>query len=145
MKHFMSKKMILSLFALFFFQPVFGDWEVTVKPEPKNEIIRSIVEFKNKSLSVTYRPQLPPYGLVSHKRLVFGKRVLFLTGWAHGAHSVLFRVFYPEKNKKHPLCEMISFSEKSDLQIKNKVLKIKITPEDSGVPKSEWALCYSLS
>lgn len=116
-----------------------------VKKNSKTRPNRSILKFNNKTSSVTYKPLAPPYGLVFKKRLVFSGKVLFLTGWAHGTHSVLFRVFYPEKNKGQPLCELISFSETAGLQLKDKVLKIEVTQEDSGASEPKWALCYDFS
>ena len=122
-----------------------ASWSMSSRYEkkPGTEINRSIVQFQMGSSTTTYRPDNPPYGMVLSERVVIGKTVYFITGWAKGARSILFRVFSPEAGNS-PLCEVTSFAESAQLKMIDKTLKIEVL-ESSEQSEISWLNCEQKS
>lgn len=120
------------------------DWNITSKLEPiqKSQILRHRLNFfpqGKKTPSYTYVPESPPYGMVDEKKIIIQGGVYFLTEWAHGAHTVIFRVFNPNRMGSNVVCEEISIAEESDLRINKKQLQIQIVKDEESLPK--WLKC----
>lgn len=130
-------------------------WAMSTRYETakKSKDKQSVVQFNKGKLSVVYRPTAPPYGVVIEEKAVINNQNYFITGWAHGARSVMFKIFEPEAFAAKPLCEVISFSEETELRIVNNKLEIKVaddspdTISDSDELPSEsekWVVCSDL-
>lgn len=120
------------------------DWNMTSKLESiqESQVLRDRLNFftpDKKKPSYTYAPESPPYGMVDKKKIIIQGETYFLTAWAHGAHTVIFRVFNPNRMGSNVICEEISIAEESDLRINNKQLKIKIIEDKESLPK--WLNC----
>ena len=115
-----------------------------IETQPETQIIRSVIQFNKDSLSVVYKPTEPPYGSVSLEKVVFNKYPpYFISGWANGAHTMIFKVFNPEKHGNTPVCEYNSFSESAKLRIVKKVLELEIYPNDAN--EASWVPCKNIS
>jgi hypothetical protein len=97
------------------------------------------VTFKSDSASVVYEPKEPPLGMVSSKAFVLGGETYFVTGWAHGPSTILFRVFAPGMAKEKPVCELSSLSESAELRELEGKIQIALTIEEGGV--KTWQDC----
>ncbi len=108
---------------------------------PSSTVKRFSLTFSQGDKSLpSYAPESPPFGLVSEKEILIGDRLYFLTGWAHGAHTVLFRVFDPTSQSSLPICEKISEAEDSDLRLEKDKLEIRIINSDDKLSE-EWISC----
>lgn len=108
---------------------------------PSSTVNRFSLTFSQGDKSLpSYAPESPPFGLVSEKEILIGDRLYFLTGWAHGAHTVLFRVFDPTSQSSLPICEKISEAEDSDLRLEKDKLEIRIVNSDDKLSE-EWISC----
>jgi hypothetical protein len=108
---------------------------------PSSSVKRFSLTFSQGEKSLpSYAPESPPFGLVSEKEILIGDRLYFLTGWAHGAHTVLFRVFDPTSQSSLPICEKISEAEDSDLRLEKDKLEIRIINSDDKLSE-EWISC----
>ncbi|MBK8201622.1 MAG: hypothetical protein IPK68_04655 [Bdellovibrionales bacterium] len=108
---------------------------------PSSTVKRFSLTFSQGDKSLpSYAPESPPFGLVSEKEILIGDRLYFLTGWAHGAHTVLFRVFDPTSQSSLPICEKISEAEESDLRLEKNNLEIRIINSDDKLSE-EWIRC----
>lgn len=108
---------------------------------PSSTVKRFSLTFSQGDKSLpSYAPESPPFGLVSDKEILIDGRPYFLTGWAHGAHTVLFRVFDPSSQSSQPICEKISDAEESDLRLEKNKLEIRIVNSDPKLSE-EWVSC----
>lgn len=108
---------------------------------PSSSVKRYSLTFSQGEKSLpSYAPESPPFGLVSEKEILIGDRLYFLTGWAHGAHTVLFRVFDPSSQSSLPICEKISEAEEADLRLEKNNLEIRIINSDAKLSE-EWVSC----
>lgn len=119
-------------------------WSLTshLTQEEGGRITRHKLTFTSGSEQVIYVPAQPPFGVVSEERVRLNGKYYFLTGWAHGGATMMFRVFEPEGHQAQPLCQKVSLSEESQLRVKNSRLEILITVE--GQQKPGWVECKNL-
>lgn len=136
---------LISLFLLACSLPALAEPPWTMKSQletiPSSSVKRFSLSFSQGDKSLPpYAPESPPFGLVSEKEILIGDRLYFLTGWAHGAHTVLFRVFDPTSQSSLPICEKISEAEESDLRLEKNNLEIRIINSDDKISE-EWISC----
>lgn len=141
------KRIILCALAVGFLQQVRAesDWTMISSEEdvPESKVPRDKLSFIPQGESqarYVYSPETPPFGVVIEQKFSFQSETYFLTGWAHGAHTVLYRVFHPTKKGLEILCEEISESDESSLRLsKDNRLEIQIFPSDK--PSITWLDC----
>jgi hypothetical protein len=137
--------LVTGLFLFVFSLPSLAQPAWTMKSQletiPSSSVKRYSLTFSQGEKSLpSYAPESPPFGLVSEKEILIGDRLYFLTGWAHGAHTVLFRVFDPSSQSSLPICEKISEAEESDLRLEKNKLEIRIINSDDKLSE-EWISC----
>jgi hypothetical protein len=98
------------------------------------------VTFKSGKTSIVYEPSEPPLGMVSSKAVTLGGSTYFVTAWAQGSATTLFRVFAPGDAKEKPICELTSLSETAELREANGRIEISITSTETG--KGKWSECW---
>ncbi len=105
-----------------------ASWQLTDRYEKKadTEVMRSVIEFRKGSAVSTYKPEEMPFGLVLKERALINKQEYFITGWAHGAKTVMFRIFSPETEGVKPLCEEVSFGEETSLRQQDDKIQVQI-------------------
>lgn len=137
------RSLIVILSALVFSSVSFAkNWNVSSRYETRknSDIKQSVIQFTKDSENVVYRPSEPPLGSVEMQKVVFkDKPVLFVTTWAAGSRNVLFRVFSPDTHGATPICEVSSFGETTQLQIKEGQLQLSVYTE--GSEKATWENC----
>ena len=74
------------------------------------------LDFANAGGHIIYTPPTPPFGLVNQQVYEINGTRYFVTGWAHGPATVLYRVFAPPLNLDQPLCEVASLAERATLR-----------------------------
>lgn len=118
-----------------------GSWTATksLKEIPDTNNTRTEVVFTSAQDKITYLPSKPPYGMVYNKKNVLDKKEYFVTGWAKGGSTMLFKVFLPSEKKNIPLCEVTSFGESAELRLaKGKVeISVFLSPD----AKQTWSTC----
>lgn len=140
-------RIILGIFILFPFVVSAQTWTATKRNiDHGNRLVKvSLVDFKKENRTLTYAPSKMPLGLVLLEKIEFKNRPpYFITGWAEGARSILYRVFDPENHGGNPICERVSAGEQTQLQIVNNNLEIKIYL-DNGKDEPIWTLCKALA
>ena len=139
-------KIILTLATVTMSSHAFGAWSLSSHYEknPDSGINHSVVEFKTDSNTrKEYRPQQSPWGMVDNQRFVIGESTYFATAWAKGASSVLYRVFDMSKNRTEPVCEVISFAEKTKMRLSNSYIQIQIL-KDKNDERAVWKNCIKV-
>jgi len=125
--------------------PAFAEiWNATARLEnlPDSKVKVSVIQFSLGDQSVTYRPAEVPFGNVDIEKVIFkGKPAMFITAWAHGAKTIMFRVFDPSQSGAHPICEIISFGESTEMRIRNKKFQLKVYNDENDQPT--WEDCAS--
>lgn len=116
-------------------------WSLSEKLSPLDGSApaQSTLFFNKDTTSLEYTPAGPPLGLISSEAVQLKGTQYFVTGWAHGAHTLVFRVFAPEKNKARPLCEVASLGESTRLRLNKGILEIEVIQDDAG--SVTWARC----
>lgn len=111
---------------------------------PKTDNSRSELTFTSGKNKVVYTPQKDPYGLVFDQKVTLEGKDYFVTGWAQGAATVLFRVFAPQDHKDlkaKPICEISSFAEEAEVRLQKGKLEISVISEKEGTQK--WVPCLT--
>jgi hypothetical protein len=145
----MIKKNILTVFIMLFtFTLSFSaqaSWKIksAYKKAPGLEVDRSVLYFTFGDVTKIYAPNEAPLGLISSDKYVTPKGEFYLTGWAKGAQSVLFRVFDMSKAEAKPICEITSYGETSKLKIKEGVLYLKKF-DSLEQAKPTWKACAKI-
>lgn len=106
---------------------------------PKTDNSRSEITFTSGKNKVVYTPSKDPYGLVFDQKVTLEGKDYFVTGWAQGAATVLFRVFSPQDHKATPVCEVSSFAEEAEVRLQKGKLEISVISEKEGAQK--WVPC----
>lgn len=132
---------IIGITFTFLGQAQESSWSLSEKLSPLDGTApaQSSLMFSKENTSLEYIPAEPPLGLVSHEIIELEGTRYFLTGWAHGAHTMVYRVFAPEKQKNRPLCEVISLGESSRLRLSKGVLELEVFHDDAG--PATWIRC----
>jgi hypothetical protein len=98
------------------------------------------LEFKQGAKVLKYAPPKPPLGFVSEKQYSLDGIVYFVTGWAHGPSTILYRVFAPGiSGAAQPICEVASLSEKAELKAFGEKIKISAHLKEGGA--MTWVDC----
>jgi len=141
----MIRKNILIVLIMSFAFTAQASWKVrsAYKKVPGVDVDRSVLYFTSGDVTKTYAPNKPPFGLISTDKYVTSKGEFYLTGWAKGGQSVLFRVFDMSKKDASPICEVTSFGEISKLKLKKGVIYVEKTDELHQT-KSSWQACAKL-
>lgn len=118
-----------------------ASWEMKseIKDIPKTEVTLTEVTFSSGKETIKFTPSQDPYGMVFDKKMTFEGKDYFITGWAQGAATMLFRVFLPETHKGKPLCEVTSFAEEAELRMVKGKIEISIVESSEG--KQTWTAC----
>ncbi len=119
-----------------------AEWNATARIEnfAESRVKVSVVQFAKKAQSVTYKPTEAPFGNVLIEKVVFKNRApLFITGWAHGSQTIMFRIFDPENKGALPLCEVISFGESTQLRQRKDKIQLEVYKEESE--QKSWVDC----
>ncbi len=129
------------VFSLLFASPVFAqNWNATARLEnlTDSKVKISVIQFTEGSQSVTYKPTEVPFGNVDIEKVIFkNKSPLFITAWAHGAKTIMFRIFDPANFGSQTLCEIISFGETTELRIRDNKMQLKIYNDENDQPTWE--------
>lgn len=102
--------------------------------------IKHQLEFTLDQTKYYFVPQKPPFGLIFDKEIHLNGQTYFITGWAHGAATMLFKVFAPGINKATPVCEAISTSEEADLRFHDGKIQLSIRQKGGG-SQVQWINC----
>lgn len=122
-----------------------NEWEMKselVKYEQNTAVFHRLT-FSSRKETYMYSPQEPPLGIVSDERVIINGQTYFLTGWAKGSATILYRVFAPSTANENPICEMTSRSEAAKLRIQDGKLQILILNlnEDDEKSDASWVEC----
>lgn len=139
----LTKNLLFALIVLTFpSQLLAKGWSSSssLKSNKETNVKYSVLKFTKGSQSVTFKPSEPPWGLVGVEKVHF-KNIgpFFVSTWAQGAKTVLFRVFDPEAKGNIPICSGVSFGETTELRIKDDQLEMALYEEESDDPK--WTTC----
>lgn len=118
-----------------------GGWNLSFTLVKSNNSQSKVdqLTFESGTLSLVYTPQAPPLGMVSGKSVVIDGEAYFITGWANGPATILFRVFAPETNGAKPLCEVASLSETAGLRQSKGGIEISAVVKDGQA--RTWVQC----
>ena len=118
------------------------DWSVTRRPFSPHEYAGGYeVIMKKDKQTLVYTPKELPYGVVEYGVKKIKEHTFVLTVWAHGARTLVYRVFAPELMAEKPICEVISFTGGTELRISRNQLQIRTIDENS---KISWTDCFNL-
>lgn len=144
----MSSKIVLFVILL---QNLWAapQWTLTKKMEAKGQIQINVLTWKKGKRTQIYRPEKMPYGMTRQKLISIDGKSLWLTSWPNNGQSLVYRIFDPEI-KNTPLCEIISYSDKTELRLKDKNLELLVVEDMPELgqknmsPKKTWAHCRKL-
>lgn len=118
-----------------------GEWKMTstLVRSKDSKTKKHQLEFSLGKTKHYYAPQKPPLGLVFKEEVQINGKTYFVTGWAHGPSTVLYRVFSPELNKAKSICEAPSLSEKAELKMNDGKVQLSTYLDTSD--KITWINC----
>lgn len=118
-----------------------GGWNMSFALVKSNNSQSKVdqLTFESGTLSLVYTPQEPPLGMVSGKSVLIDGTPYFITGWANGPATILFRVFNPEINGAKPICEVASLSESAALRRSKSGIEISAVVKDGQ--SRTWLQC----
>lgn len=101
----------------------------------------SVITFSDQGTKTVYRPLSAPHLMTGSEKVLASDRTFFITMWAYGSQSVMYRVFDSSAGFAKPLCEIISFSDLSENRVEENILEIRslMTPRDPASWK--WVKC----
>ncbi|MDX9732222.1 MAG: hypothetical protein RBT63_10660 [Bdellovibrionales bacterium] len=141
-------------------------WKMTALMEKPNKVglpARNKLTFVNRqpnsTKKVEFRPTKPPYGLILEEEVHLdvglpalpgsdkqdnqdNEHTYFVTGWAHGAATMMFRIFDPETSGSEPICEIISAAENARLRAHKGNVEIEIYEMNDPTPV--WVFCSKI-
>ena len=139
------KSIFLIITLLLYSLPTLANWELSTKLEPINQSSRHVLTWTKVKRQQLYRPQILPFGMSLFEKVQINNRTLFVTTWPYNGQSVVYRIFDPEI-KNTPLCEVQSYSDKTNLRTNRKTIQIHIIKDPRAPDKEstkEWFFCTS--
>ena len=111
------------------------------KSRVKGLLKSSVITFSDKGIKTVYRPSSIPNLMTGFKEVPADGKTFFITMWAYGSQSVMYRVFDSSKSLSKPLCEIVSFSDEYKYKIENGRLEIRALLIPSDPSFWRWMKC----